>query len=365
MKKLIVLIVFIANVFAVQAQVRFIVQPLFEGVFSQDRVFQFSVINNQTQGNAQGFISIALTKLNGEPVANYQSAVISLKPNEVQNGVAMDWQKSARFASNEEGKRLRDVGVLPFGHYNMCYMFNNNPNTRLCSEVESQPLTPPQLTYPEDKEIITLLNPVLTWLPPMPLIDVPYNYALKLVELQPNQTCGQALQQNTPIAQLNNYSNTNYAFDGSNGRDLEFGKTYCWQVGVYNKNIFIANTEIWQFSPKQPYGVQALSTVTVVDNSPFMYLKHGLDGETIKAKPLLKFIYDNVAGLPILKYAIYSPSQLDKKSITQQQIPINFGPNYLTVDCSTLTGLVANQPYILEVTNDNNSTHYCRFIYAK
>ena len=105
MKKLIVLIAFIANIFAMQAQVRFIVQPLFEGVFSQDRVFQFSDINNQTQGNAQGFISIALTKLNGEPVANYQSAIISLKPSEVQNGVAMDWQKSARFASNEEGKR--------------------------------------------------------------------------------------------------------------------------------------------------------------------------------------------------------------------------------------------------------------------
>jgi len=55
MKKLILLLVLIANVFAVQAQVRFIVQPLFEGVFSQDRVFQFSVINNQTQGNTQGF----------------------------------------------------------------------------------------------------------------------------------------------------------------------------------------------------------------------------------------------------------------------------------------------------------------------
>jgi hypothetical protein len=365
MKKLILLLVLIANVFAVQAQVRFIVQPLFEGVFSQDRVFQFSVINNQTQGNAQGFINVALTKLNGEPIVSYQSAIILLKPSEVQSGAAMDWLKNAQFANNEEGKRLRDFGVLPFGHFNMCYMFNNNPNTRFCSEVESQPLGPPQLTYPEDKEVITLLNPVLTWLPPMPLLDVPYNYALKLVELQSNQTCGQALQQNAPIAQLNNYGNTNYALDGREGRDLEFGKTYCWQVGVYNKNVFIANTEIWQFSPKQPFGVQALSTAAVVDNAPFSYLKHGLDGETIKAKPLLKFIYDNVAGLPMLKYAIYSPSQLDKKSITQQQIPINFGPNYLTVDCSTLPSLVANQPYILEVTNDNNSTFYCRFIYVK
>jgi len=34
MKKLIVSIAFIANIFAMQAQVRFIVQPLFEGVFS-------------------------------------------------------------------------------------------------------------------------------------------------------------------------------------------------------------------------------------------------------------------------------------------------------------------------------------------
>ena len=65
MKKLIVLLVLIANVFAVQAQVRFIVQPIFEGVFSQDRVFQFSVINYQTQGVAQGFISIALPARTG------------------------------------------------------------------------------------------------------------------------------------------------------------------------------------------------------------------------------------------------------------------------------------------------------------
>jgi hypothetical protein len=365
MKKLIVLIALLANFFAIKAQVRFIVQPLFEGVFSQDRVFQFSVINTQAQGNAQGFISIVLSKLNGEAIVSYQSAIISLKSSEVQNGVVMEWQKSARFASNEEGKRLRDFGVLPFGHFNMCYMFNNNPNTRFCSEVESQPLTPPRLVYPDDKEIITDINPVLSWLPPMPILDIPYNYAMKLVELQTGQTCGQALQQNVPVAQVNNYSESNYSINGSNGRDLEFGKTYCWQVGVYNRNVFIANTEIWQFSPKQPFGVQALSTAAVVDNAPFSYLKHGLDGETISAKPLLKFIFDNVAGMPLLKYSIYSPSQLDKQSITSQQIPINFGPNYLTVDCSSLTGLAANKPYILEVTNDNNSTFYCRFIYAK
>jgi len=57
----------VGSSFGIQAQVRFIVSPLIEGIFTTDRAFQFSVVNAQTQGVAQGYINIDITKLGGEP----------------------------------------------------------------------------------------------------------------------------------------------------------------------------------------------------------------------------------------------------------------------------------------------------------
>jgi hypothetical protein len=367
-KAILILIIMCSTLSCIEAQIKIISSPVIEGVITQERLFQFNLLNSYAKIAIKGHLIVELKEKGGQIVAQYESQTITLQPLETISGTAIEWVKEHYSGNLESSNHFKDVGVLSYGRYSICYSFDaiNEPKQRFCTEINSELQTPPILTYPTDRSMIQTINPVLSWIPPLPITGIPYKYDMKLVELKQGQTCATALIQNSPIdkiLQSDQYESNSYAVENTEGQSIEYDKTYCWQVGVYNKKQWIANTDIWQFSVNKPNSPEVIKPVK--DDSPFTYLKQALDGETVTAKPYVKIVYDNRYSAPYLNYRVYSEGEENRVYINNEKIELQEGVNQVVIDCRKITNLKNNAPYVLEVIDDNNMRYYCRFTYEK
>lgn len=357
------LIGFLFIISQINGQIRFQVTPTLEGNFSLERIFQFSVINMNPIQIENGSINIQVQELGGELIAEYNSTALKVKPNETLIGTDIDWLKSIEYTSSVKGGQWKDIGTLPFGNYSICYKFLGSKSTssKYCTEVNARPLLPPQLLFPSQGSTISTVNPLLSWIPPLPDMGVPYNYSLKVVEKKEGQTCISAMLQNLAIIKEVSYENTSYQPDNIRGLDLETGKSYCWQVEVYNKKAKLGHTEIWQFT------IDTLTTVshTKDDNMPYYYLKQTLDGDNVKIRQFLKIVFDNRYGQSQLNYNIYNEENRENISVSLNKINLYSGLNQISFDCTSIKKLKPNQSYILVVTDANDTQYFCRFTYEK
>lgn len=348
---------------AVHGQVKFNVVPQIEGIFTVDRVFQFSFVNLSPNETADGSVDIKVRELGGEMILEYKSVPFKMKPMESSFGTNIDWLKSAEYGSSKNSTQLKDFGTLTYGKYSICYTFigGKRPSDAACTEVNVKPQLPPQLVTPSNGSVLNFITPVLTWLPPMPDLNLNYQYSIKLVELRDNQTCAQALQQNNPIVQERNYDGTNLQISEVNGLGLEFEKSYCWQVGAHYKNKLLANTEIWQFKVEDT----KIAEIARNDEMPYYNIKESLDGDNLLIKRVLKIAYDNHFNSSTLRYFIYSEEDKSKIILEQPILNLNSGVNQIALDCQAMKGLKSNKPYIIEIHDENNTKYYCRFTYDK
>lgn len=93
-------------------------------------------------------------------------------------------------------------GLLPVGHFNICYQFdritgdNAERITEECETVEIESISPPLLVFPEDQSILEISRPIFNWMPPAPVtVFSNLNYDLRLVEILPTQSAADAVQQ--------------------------------------------------------------------------------------------------------------------------------------------------------------------------
>jgi hypothetical protein len=355
------LLILLVAVSSLHGQARFNVVPLIEGTFSIDRIFQFSLVNLNPSKNTEGYVRIKIQELGGQPLAEYTSVVFKLSPIEPVFGANIDWLKAVDYGSAKNGNQLKDFGTLGFGRYSVCYTFISSTvkSDVFCTEVNAKPQMPPQLLSPLHTSVINFTNPLLTWLPPTPDLSLNYQYAVKLVELRDNQTCIQALQQNTPIVMERNYEGTNLQVTGANGLALEVGQTYCWQVGAYYKNNLVANTEMWQFKVDNTQTAVAV----IADEQPFYFVKENLDSDNLRIKKALKIAFDNHFNAEVLKYAIYCEDNREKITLDQPTITLKSGINQIVLDCKTMKNLKPNLSYVIEIYDENGTKYYCRFTY--
>ena len=345
---------------SLNAQVRFQGIASVSGIYTADRVFQFSLLNTSPQ-SVNGQVFIKLTNLRGDLVAQYQSVPTPLKPLESVSGLQLDWLKSIEFGSTQAAIQFREQGVLPYGQYVVCYTFSDG-KTRTspsCSEIDSKPQVPPQLNYPADKEIILTTTPLLTWIPPMPDFGTVFQYNIRLVERQSNQSCAQALAQNTPIVAESGQEETVYLMTDARGLGLEIGKTYCWQVGASTKSNPLGNTDIWQFTVGN-----AAPPPVIVNNEPYILLKQGTDAECVHVvNGSLRIAFNNRFYVPTLNY-ILRKEEATSVAVTPKSyvLALNAGMNYIDIPLSNNV-TTRNQPYVLELMDENNIKYYCRFVY--
>lgn len=143
-------------------------------------------------------------------------------------------------------------GFLPAGDYRACYSVIVPGHgivvlAEECMPIEVQPLSPPQLVTPADKDSVSTAYPQFSWIPPAPLnLFSRLNYDLVLVEVLPGQAVHEAIEQNVPVYSIGHYRDVVHLYPASN-RPLDTGRLYAWRIVAKNESEFIDESETWTF----------------------------------------------------------------------------------------------------------------------
>lgn len=105
----------------------------------------------------------------------------------------------------------------------------------------------PQLSYPEDKSLVEVPNPVFIWLPPPTPGGTLIMYSIRLVKMQSGQTPQEALLQNPPLVNLEGLTN-NFLSYPSDAPALDNGAQYAWQVAASSAGKSLGEADISTFS---------------------------------------------------------------------------------------------------------------------
>jgi hypothetical protein len=262
------------------------------------------------------------------------------------------------YGTNKIGTIFQSMGKLPYGQYTYgITALSATTNKYLGSgsdELEVNPMLPPELSSPRNEDVISIKYPVLTWIPPRPIIGLDIVYSLRMVALQKNQSPAEGLTQNPPMLSLQNLPST-YTNYPASAQQLEPGITYAWQVGASYEGYSLGTTEIWTFTVKPPPPPPA-------DDIIYPVASKVSDGHFYVTKGIIRFAYENKANDKKLNYVI---KRLDKK-VNLKSLPdldIKQGTNKLEVDLRHNTGLQEKEYYDLQITDSKGQVYKLMFYY--
>jgi len=262
------------------------------------------------------------------------------------------------YGSNEASTVFQSTGKLPYGHYTYgVYVYSASTNRLLGSsseEIDVQPMLPPELASPRNEEVINVKYPLLSWIPPRPIIGLSIIYSLRLVALQTDQSPAEGMLQNPALVNLDNLPSTYTSYPVSS-QSLQVGITYAWQVGASYEGFSLGQTEIWTFTVKPPDPPPA-------DDIIYPVAAKTSDGHFYVTKGIIRFAYDNKANDKKLNYVI---KRMDKHENLKSlpEIEVKAGMNKLEVDVSHNTGLKEKQYYDLEITDKKGQVYKVMFYY--
>ena len=302
---------------------------------------QFEIRNN----NTNNILSLTTQLITLTPGANH------LTPSE---GTGGKWV----YGNNEPSTILQATGKLPYGNYTYGVNVYAVPTNKYLgssnAEIEVQPMLPPELSSPHNEDVITLQYPLLTWIPPRPIIGLSIVYSLRLVALQANQSAAEGLLQNPPLVNLNNLPSTYTTYPASS-EALKPGITYAWQVGASYEGYSLGETEVWTFTVKPPPPPPA-------DDIIYPVAAKVSDGHFYVTKGIIRFAYDNKANDKKLNYVI---KRMDKHENLKSlpDLTVKAGMNKLEVDVTHNTGLKEKQYYELEITDSKGQVYKVLYYY--
>jgi hypothetical protein len=243
---------------SVQGQINLVLQVPPVGVMQKAQLWNMALVN----GGIATSVSIQLTLLStkdNQPVmtATARAAYLAkgttvLTVKEV-SPVMYDYLSPA-FTDRDPN------GFLPAGNYKACYSVRTvessghgaNILAEDCIPVEVQPLGPPQLVTPADKDTVPTAYPQFSWIPPVPLnIFSDLSYDLLLVEVLPGQAAQEAIQQNIPVYTIGHYKDVVHLYPSSN-HPLDTGRLYAWRILARNDGEYIDESEVWTFRLADP-----------------------------------------------------------------------------------------------------------------
>lgn len=234
----------------------------------------FSVtISNNTGAEMQVSLDGLLKTRRGEIYVKGKSNSFSLK-----QGITSINPSTLNISYTFFRQNIQTGSDIPYGEYVLCSTLNDGGmGVNQCIEFSVQPLTPPFLTYPENAAIIEQNSPVFMWQAPAPILrGQTILYDFSLVQILPNQTCSQASMMNNKIYFDKNLEQTQLVYPLS-AIQLDTGKKYCWQVLAKTNEYSIGQTEVWEFSLRNPI------TKEKEKPQPFIVLKKELDAAVYQA----------------------------------------------------------------------------------
>ena len=263
------------------------------------------------------------------------------------------------YGNSEASTILHSTGKLPYGHYTYGILvysaYTSKPLGSNNDEIDVQPMLPPELASPRNEDTISIKYPVLSWIPPRPIIGLSIIYSLRLVALQANQSPSEGLLEDAPLLNLENLSSTYTTYPAS-AQELQAGTTYAWQVGASYEGYSLGVTDVWVFTPKPPEppptDPMIYPVATKVSDAHF-YVTHGI----------FRFAYKNMAGDKTLSYTITRMDNRAKvKNLPVAQVQA--GMNELNIDLKKNLDLVTGKYYILEIKDKKGHTYKLTFIYS-
>ncbi|MGZ8525390.1 MAG: hypothetical protein ACXWV1_13240, partial [Chitinophagaceae bacterium] len=260
-------------------------------------------------------------------------------------------------------------GLLPIGDFEVCYSFLSHSIDDVekiaeeCQELIIEPLSPPQLVYPYDQSIIETKNPQLGWLPPMPVsLFTNLKYDLDLVEVFPNQSPSDAMQQNLPLFHQQSVAATTLLYP-FNAPPLELNKQYAWRVIAKSNEMQVGQSETWVFSTNDFARVDNILSFDL----PFAKLKKDDGGGYAIFVNELRFDYLNDNADTTWNLTVYDLSATEKKQVelVMDSIKLKSGQNLVRYDLSNNNDFINKHIYLLEVNNSRKETWRLRFEYRK
>ena len=369
MRTLMVLLV----LFATQktgAQVLVNIQFPPSGVSQKSQLWNLVLTNTGSQPR-QVHIELMFTDVqSGQQVMSATTRTLSLMPGTIQTTNTFLGPIQYNVLSSAYYVDPSPAGLLPVGYFNVCYVVLDHVNDIVskvgeeCSDLLVEPLAPPTLQFPEDSAVLSMSRPVFNWLPPMPsFLFTDLRYDFELVEVNPNQSPSDAIQQNIPYYRQSDVSGTSFPYPATAPPLME-GKYYAWRVIAKSLGNEIGPSQTWVFSWKQYTPV----TPKVVNDLPFAKLtKDGLETFSIFFG-LVMFEYTNETTDTVWNVSLTDISITGSVPATMamDSIPLRPGQNLVRWDPEKYnTRLQDKHLYILEVRNSRLEVWRLRFEYRK
>lgn len=264
-----------------------------------------------------------------------------------------------QFANNSLGAIANQTRALAPGNYEFCFRFvpedKGLDEAENCFEAEIQPLVPLTLLNPVHQDTICNKRPVLSWQPPMPYSG-DMRFRLMLTEKTTAEPV-ESMLTNRPLLLLDNISGVSVNYPAAYP-ELKEGKTYCWQVVAYIKNVIISKSEIWEFT------VQCNEKAPPVPFNGYRELKLLQNGNYYFANHYIQFAFTNNYNVKDLRYEVYDMAAPDKKLKNLPDIILQPGLNKIDLNLSE-SGLTPDNHYILKVYPFNEPAIEVRFVYQE
>lgn len=361
-KKLLLLLLLVG--LKLQAQVSLALQVPPAGVMQKTQLWNMTLINGS---NSTYDVDVTITMLStrdNNPVLTVTSKALAITRGAHQLKYTDFAPVAYKYLSPVFNADLRPEGFLPVGTYTVCYTISRwqgdapMPLAEECINLEVQPLSPPMLNMPADKDTVEAAYPQFTWLPPAPIMllgDLSYDFVL--VKVLPGQTALQAVQQNLPVYNQSRlkqpFLNMPASYTG-----LDTGITYAWSIIARNSGQWVAASETWTFTRTMRTPV-----VKAPAAAAYIQMKRGNDGSVVASAGSLKAIYNNQAGDSVMIYKITDLSAGGNEEVYTAGFTLTPGVNFLDVDFRKKIRPQKGHTYLLTAINSRKETWSLKFIY--
>lgn len=351
-KKIVVIAICLLPVFT-KAQITINAQLPAGGFVQKEQLWNLILINNNADVSDVSIQLNLQNALTGEVLLNAVTGNILLAKG-VKLIKAGDVQPVSYSYTQPDLVR----NYLPMGSYIACYRIITNtgrkdaPLTEECIRVNIDPLSPPMLNSPADKEEIATPYPQFSWMPPTPFeIFSNLGYDILVTEVLQGQSPVEAIQYNTPVYTKGNITQP-YESYASSFTKLDTGKIYAWQVIAKNGINYSAKTEVWTFAIAKKQMEKSIITNTYVS------LKNNVDDQNIyylkDDKLSIRFYSyekDFIAKIKIMTSDFNPVDELNQKIV--------YGDNFFNLKLSK--NVKDKQLYVIELLGKDGTKHTALF----
>jgi len=362
------LILFLIPCLLSKAQLIVVPQLPPTGVIQKNQLWNL-LVTNTTQSNLYVSVNMMMTNSqNGEQVLGASSAPLIIPPGNLMLNSTQIMPIQYNVLSSEYNIDPGQNGFLPAGNFQVCYSFYSDSLSdaliaQECNTIDVEPLSPPQLIFPEDQSAIDRASlPQFTWLPPAPVnLFNNLQYDLYLVRIDSGQVAADAIQSNIPVLYQQDIQGTSLLYPAS-APVLESGVQYAWQVIAKNNETPVSNSEAWVFTLKD-FGPDSIG----IGELPFTRLQKGNESGYSICAGKLKFAYINETADTAWNVTLFDISNTNALPVSfgLDSVHLKNGLNLVEMELTNNRSFMDKHIYLLELHNSRNEVWRMKFEYLK